>query len=406
MTLPKLIVVLGTTACGKSGLGVELARRFDGEIVSADSRQVYRGLDLGTGKITPEEMQGVPHHMLDVVEPNQPYSVADFQRGAYAAIDGILERGKLPLLVGGTGLYVRAVTQGFAFTHAAPDPALRARLEGMGAQELYALWLEKTGQPLNQSEQHNRQRLVRAVEKAWQGGWQPAPSAPRYRCLLLGMDYPRPQLYRRIERRLTDRIDQGMIEEVEGLRRQGATDAFLEGLGLEYRYVLWYLTGRSPTGLLWRTSWAGPSSALPSASSPGLPGTMGSSGWTPEGIPWPRPSGRRRHFWKNKNPGGTARPTRIFSFLIYACKSCSRRSFTDWRNTPVSTAVAGVSPSHSPARSLVIMPPSMVWMAARSSLRAKSTSSPLPSSSPRLARAPVQAKRVAMGLVEGFSPSR
>ena len=246
MTLPKLIVVLGTTACGKSGLGVELARRFGGEIVSADSRQVYRGLDLGTGKITPEEMQGVPHHMLDVVEPNQPYSVADFQRGAYAAIDGILERGKLPLLVGGTGLYVRAVTQGFAFTHAAPDPALRARLEGMGAQELYALWLEKTGQPLNQSEQHNRQRLVRAVEKAWQGGWQPAPSAPRYRCLLLGMDYPRPQLYRRIERRLTDRIDQGMIEEVEGLRRQGASDAFLEGLGLEYRYVLWYLTGKIP----------------------------------------------------------------------------------------------------------------------------------------------------------------
>ena len=96
MALPKLIVVLGTTACGKSGLGVELAKRFGGEIVSADSRQVYRGLDLGTGKVTEGEMEGVPHHMLDVVEPNQPYSVAEFQAGAYAAIDGILSRGGEP----------------------------------------------------------------------------------------------------------------------------------------------------------------------------------------------------------------------------------------------------------------------------------------------------------------------
>ena len=154
MPLPKLIVILGTTACGKSGLGVELAKRFDGEIVSADSRQVYKGLDLGTGKVTQEEMDGVPHHLLDVVEPNQPYSVHDFQRGAYAAIDGILARGKTPFLVGGTGLYVRSVTQGFTFSDAPPDPALRAA---------------------------------------------------------------------------------------------GATDAFLEGLGLEYRYILWYLTGKIPT---------------------------------------------------------------------------------------------------------------------------------------------------------------
>ena len=120
--LPKLIVVLGTTACGKSGLGVELARRFDGEIVSADSRQVYRGLDLGTGKVTQAERMGVAHHMLDVVDPNQSYSVADFQRGAYDAIDAIRARGRTPFLVGGTGLYVRAVTEGFTFADARPDP--------------------------------------------------------------------------------------------------------------------------------------------------------------------------------------------------------------------------------------------------------------------------------------------
>ena len=126
---PKLIVVLGTTACGKSGLGVELARRFNGEVVSADSRQVYRGLDLGTGKVTQAERMGVTHHMLDVVDPNQSYSVADFQRGAYDAIDAIRARGRTPFLVGGTGLYVRAVTEGFTFADARPDPALRAQLD-------------------------------------------------------------------------------------------------------------------------------------------------------------------------------------------------------------------------------------------------------------------------------------
>ena len=186
MALPKLIVVLGTTACGKSGLGVELAKRFGGEIVSADSRQVYRGLDLGTGKVTEEEMEGVPHHMLDVVEPNQPYSVAEFQAGAYAAIDGILSRGNTPF-------------------------------------------------------------LMRSVEKALSGQWESPPPRPRYDCLLLGVTFPRDVVCRRIDERLQARLDAGMVEEVAALRAGGADDSFLEGLGLEYRYILWYLTGKIPT---------------------------------------------------------------------------------------------------------------------------------------------------------------
>ena len=202
MALPKLIVVLGTTACGKSGLGVELAKRFGGEIVSADSRQVYRGLDLGTGKVTEEEMEGVPHHMLDVVEPNQPYSVAEFQAGAYAAIDGILSRGNTPFLVGGTGLYVRAVTEGFTFTDARPDPALRAKLEGKTTAELYALLREKTGVTLTDGEEFNRQRLMRSVEKALSGQWESPPPRPRYDCLLLGVTFPRDVVCRRIDERL------------------------------------------------------------------------------------------------------------------------------------------------------------------------------------------------------------
>ena len=245
MALPKLIVVLGTTACGKSGLGVELAKHFGGEIVSADSRQVYRGLDLGTGKVTAEEMDGVPHHLLDVVSPNQSYSVAEFQRDAYAAIDGTLARGKIPLLVGGTGLYVRAVAEGYAFPESQPNPALRAELEGRSTEELYAMFRAQTGHTLSGGEDKNRRRLVRTMEKLLSGdSLTESPRAPRYEVLQLGMTYPRDVLCRRIDERLQRRLDDGMIEEVARLRAEGASDAFLEGLGLEYRYILWYLTGK------------------------------------------------------------------------------------------------------------------------------------------------------------------
>jgi len=244
MSLPKLIVVLGTTACGKSGLGVELALRFGGEIVSADSRQVYRGLDLGTGKITPAETKGVPHHMLDVAEPNQPYSVAEFQRGAYEAIDGICARGRLPFLVGGTGLYLRAVTEGFVFSQAGPVPGLRAELSRLSTEELYSRYRRQSGKTLSGGEERNRQRLIRTLEKLAAGEGEAPPPRPRYDCLLLGVNYPRETVCRRIDQRLSRRLEDGMIEEVAALREQGATDAFLEGLGLEYRYILWYLTGR------------------------------------------------------------------------------------------------------------------------------------------------------------------
>ena len=247
MALPKLIVILGTTACGKSGLGVELARHVGGEIVSADSRQVYRGLDLGTGKVTEEEMGGVPHHLLDVVDPNESYSVAQFQRDAYAAIDDILARGKVPLLVGGTGLYVRAVAEGYTFRDSQPDPALRAELEGKSAEELYAIFREKTGRTLTGGEENNRHRLVRTLEKVLAGeDLTEAPRDPHYQVLQLGMTYPREELCRRIDERLIRRLDDGMVEEVQRLREAGATDAFLDGLGLEYRYILRYLTGQLP----------------------------------------------------------------------------------------------------------------------------------------------------------------
>lgn len=248
MSNNKLVVILGPTACGKSGLGVTLAKQYGGEIISADSRQVYRGLDLGTGKITPEEMEGVPHYLLDVADPGQQYSVARFQPMAYAAIDGVLDRGNLPFLVGGTGLYVRAVAEGYVFHEAPPDPTLRTELEALPIEALRDR-LTAAGVELDEDCFHNRPRLVRLIEK-FENGEDPHAEAqrePRYDVLTLGVSYPRDEICRRIDLRLQLRLDAGMIEEVAGLRETGVSDQFLEGLGLEYRYITWYLQGKLPS---------------------------------------------------------------------------------------------------------------------------------------------------------------
>lgn len=248
MTLPKLIVILGPTACGKSGLGVALAKQYGGEIVSADSRQVYRGLDLGTGKITPQEMEGIPHHLLDVADPGEPFSVARFQPMAYEAIDGILERGNLPFLVGGTGLYLRSVAEGYVFHEAPPDPKLRQELESLPTQSLRDR-LTANRVELDEDCYNNRPRLVRLLEKHLNGEdpHAEAERQPRYDVLTLGVSYPRETVCDRIDARLLARLDAGMVEEVANLRNAGVPDAFLEGLGLEYRYILHYLTGELPT---------------------------------------------------------------------------------------------------------------------------------------------------------------
>ncbi|MBQ6256512.1 MAG: tRNA dimethylallyltransferase, partial [Clostridia bacterium] len=159
----KLIVIVGTNASGKSGLGVELALRYGGEVVSADSRQVFRGLDLGSGKITPDETKGVPHHLIDVCQPGDFFSMADFQRLAYEAIDGILARGKIPFLVGGTGLYVDSVADGYELSDIEPDLNLRAHLETFETPALYEMLKEKL--PDTDIDPKNRNRVMRALER-------------------------------------------------------------------------------------------------------------------------------------------------------------------------------------------------------------------------------------------------
>ena len=244
-TLPPMIAVAGTNASGKSGLGVELALRYGGEVISADSRQVYRGLDLGSGKLTGSEMRGVPHRLLDICEPGEFFSMADFQRLAYAAADDMTARGRLPFLVGGTGLYVSAVCDGYVLSHVPPDLAYRAQLEALSTPELYRRLTEAL--PGTDTDPANRNRVMRALEKLHDGDAGPAPCEPRYRTLRLGVSWPRDILCQRIDERLMQRVQDGMIEEVEGLLAAGVAPDFLRKLGLEYRYVSAYLLGEIST---------------------------------------------------------------------------------------------------------------------------------------------------------------
>jgi tRNA dimethylallyltransferase len=246
---PKLVVLLGTNASGKSDLGVRLARRFGGEIVSADSRQVYRGLDLGSGKITTEQMQGVPHHLIDVADVNDYYSLAQYQRAAYAAIDGITAAGKIPFLVGGTGLYVSAIVEGYKLVDVPPNEPLRAELEGLPLEELVARLESADPEAAGKIDKNNSRRLIRALELAAAGYTHAAgrKSHPRYDCLQLGLGWPKEILEKRIEKRLRDRLAGGMIQEVAGLRERGVSDLRLDKLGLEYRYLMRHLRGDMPT---------------------------------------------------------------------------------------------------------------------------------------------------------------
>ena len=245
MSLPKLIVIAGTNASGKSGLGIELASRYGGEVVSADSRQVFTGLDLGSGKVTPEEMKGVPHHLLDVCAPGDFYSMADFQRQAYAAIDDILARGKTPFLVGGTGLYGSSVADGYELSNIAPDLSYRDYLETFDTPALYDM-LKKLD-PETQADPKNRNRVMRTLERIHDGDIRADRKNPRYETLRLGVTWEREALKQRIDERMEMRLEQGMIEEVKNLLDAGVSKEFMIRLGLEYRYITQYLTGEFET---------------------------------------------------------------------------------------------------------------------------------------------------------------
>ncbi len=244
---PNLLVVLGPTASGKSTLGITLAQRLHGEIVSADSRQVYRGMDIGTAKITPEERALVPHHLLDVVDPQEVYTVSQFQRDAIVAINDILARGCQPLLVGGSPHYIQAVVDHLDIPQVPPQPELRAQLETRPLAELLTQLEALDPQSATTIDRSNPRRVIRALEVSIISGkpfsQQKRTLQPLYRCLLLGIQWPREVLYRRIDVRVDERIQQGMVQEIRDLLEQGVSHERLEVFGLEYRFISRWLRG-------------------------------------------------------------------------------------------------------------------------------------------------------------------
>ena len=244
MSKPKVVAVVGTNASGKSALGIRLAKQFEGEIISADSRQVFRGLDLGSGKVTTEEMQGVPHYLIDVREPGEFFSMADFQKMSYEKIEEIRARKHLPMIVGGTGLYVDSVLDGYQLSDQEPDLAYRAELEKLTTPALYAKLV--TLVPDVNVEKNNRNRVMRMLERIHDGDNAVPSKQARYDSLRLGVSWERDVLAKRIDERIRIRLEQGMIEEVQELLDSGVSRDFLLGLGLEYRYITQYLIGEIP----------------------------------------------------------------------------------------------------------------------------------------------------------------
>lgn len=244
--LPSVIAVVGPTASGKSALAVEIARFVGGEVVSSDSRQVYTGLDIGTGKVTKREMRGVPHHLLDVANPKRTITVVQYERLATRAIKDILKRGKVPIICGGTGQYIDAVLTSASFPEVPPNPKLRKELEKLSVEKLFKKLRKLDPARAETIDAKNSRRLIRAIEIATTLGNVPTrtPAGERYNTLYIGLTLPREELGARITARLLARIKHGMIAEARKLHEQGLSWKRMESLGLEYRFLAQFLQNK------------------------------------------------------------------------------------------------------------------------------------------------------------------
>ena len=240
---PKILVILGQTGVGKSACAVRLALKFNGEIISADSRQVYRGLDIGTGKISRREMRGIPHHLLSSVNPKKICTVSDYQRLATAALLGTLARRKLPIVCGGSGFYADALEKPELLPPVPPNETMRRALQKKSLPELMSLLRELDPKRASSIDQHNARRIVRAIEIAYTlGAVPPHNKKPSpYHALHIGLTLPDEELKQKLTKRLNERIRQGMVAEARRLHARGLSWKRMEELGLEYRYLARYL---------------------------------------------------------------------------------------------------------------------------------------------------------------------
>ncbi|MCL6638192.1 MAG: tRNA (adenosine(37)-N6)-dimethylallyltransferase MiaA [Firmicutes bacterium] len=252
---PPLVVVTGPTATGKTDVGVMVAERLGGEIISADSMLIYRYMDIGTAKPTLQERRGIPHHMIDIVDPDEEYSVALFQRQAREAIGGVLARGRVPLLVGGTGLYVHAVLDRYDFTSAGGDKYFREKLQkeaaDIGPEGMHRRLAEIDPDAAKKLHPRDTRRVIRALEVYYRTGrpissyqYKDGQANPIYRAKIFGLTMARESLYRRIEKRVDWMIAAGLVDEVHGLLERGYQPELPSMRGLGYKEIVPYLRGQ------------------------------------------------------------------------------------------------------------------------------------------------------------------
>jgi tRNA dimethylallyltransferase len=234
--MKKVFVILGQTATGKSSLAVKLAKKLNGEIISADSRQVYRNLDIGTGKITKKEMGGIPHYLLDVADPKQIFTVAEYKSLAEKKIQEILARGKTPIICGGTGFYIDALVKGVVFPEVPPNRKLRKNLEKKTEKELLEILKKLDPRRAKSIDTKNKVRLVRAIEIAQALGKVPKiiEAKPRYIFIKVGLCLPVDILKKKVEQRVKKMFKNGLRNEIKMLRKSGISDKRLREFGFEY----------------------------------------------------------------------------------------------------------------------------------------------------------------------------
>lgn len=243
----KLIVILGPTASGKTDLSVKLAKKYNGEIISADSRQVYKGMDIGSGKVTKKEMQGIPHYLLDVANPKTRFTVSQYQKLGLKAIKNIQKKNKLPILVGGTGFYIQSIVDGIIIPEVKPDWNLRKKLEKKSNEELYKMLLVKDPERAKNIDKQNPRRLIRALEIVLTTK-KPVPILKYkndFNVLEIGIEKSPDELKKLINKRLLKRLkNNALIKEIKKLHKFGLSWKHLEEFGLEYRFVAQYIQNK------------------------------------------------------------------------------------------------------------------------------------------------------------------
>ena len=256
---PKIIVVMGPTASGKSGIAIKLAQKFNGEIISADSRQIYRGLDIGAGKVDGAwsmehgifVSDNVLHHLIDVAEPMEDYNISHFKKDAEKIIREIIERGKIPIICGGTNFWIDSITKNTTIPEVAPDELLRSMLRSKTTEELFEELKKLDPERAKNIDAKNPVRLIRAIEICKALGTVPKlsvvsceSSVKKYDFLQIGIKTEREELNAKIQKRLNERFDEGMIQEVEKLQKNGVSWQWMERIGLEYRWISRFLQNK------------------------------------------------------------------------------------------------------------------------------------------------------------------